>query len=100
MVKWADFAISAVRYSADRTHIDKVVVHEDLDTHVSSGAEKTRQQVVAEIKRGQTFVTIIRADEKWRKGQGVHIVGVDGEEFLRTDANKKKSDNLENLPEF
>ena len=35
-----------------------------------------------------------------RGGQGVHIIVVDGEGFIRTDANKKKGDNLENLPEF
>ena len=32
MAKWADYGISAVRYSTDETHIDKVKVHEDKDT--------------------------------------------------------------------
>ncbi len=101
MAKWADFGISAVRYSSDEAYIDKVKVHEDKDTKIGSGIEKTRKQVIAGMKLGQTYVTILKDnDGKWKKGQGVHIIVVDDEEFIRTDANKKKSDNLENLPEF
>ena len=41
------------------------------------------------------------SEEKWQKGQEIHIIKVDDdEEFIRTDQNRKKSDNLENLPEF
>ena len=29
MAKWADFAISAVRFNAAHTHIDRVKVHTD-----------------------------------------------------------------------
>jgi len=101
MAKWADFGISAVRYSTDETHIDKVKVHEDKDTTMGPGVEKTRKQVIAGMKLGQTYVTILKgSDEKWKRGQDIHIIVVDGEEFIRTDANQKKSDNLENLPEF
>ena len=101
MAKWADYGISAVRYSADETHIDKVKVHEDKDTTMGSGVEKTRKQVIAGMKLGQTYVTILKGDDgKWKRGQDIHIVVIDDEEFIRTDANKKKSDNLENLPEF
>ena len=100
MAKWADFGISAVRYSTDKTYIDKVKVHEDLDTSFSSGVEKTRQQVVAGTKFGQTYVTILRVNGKWRKGQDIKVIEVDYEQFLRTDANKTKNDNLNNLPEF
>ena len=100
MAKWADFGISAVRHSSDEAYIDKVKVHEDKDTKIGPGIEKTRKQVIAGMKLGQTYVTILKDnDGKW-KGQGVHIIVVDDEEFIRTDANKKKSDNLENLPEF
>jgi len=101
MAKWADFGISAVRYSSDEAYIDKVKVHEDKDTKIGPGIEKTRKQVIAGMKLGQTYITILKDnDGKWKKGQGVHIIVVDDEEFIRTDANKKKSDNLENLPEF
>ena len=101
MTKWADFGISAVRYSSDEAYIDKVKVHEDKDTEMGAGIEKTRKQVIAGMKLGQTYVTILKGDDgKWRRGQDVHIIEIDGEEFIRTDANKKKSDNLENLPQF
>ena len=101
MAKWADFGISAVRYSGNKTGIEQVMVHEDKDTTIGSGVEKTRNQVITGMKGGQTYVTILKGDgDKWKKGQDVHIIVVDGEEFIRTDANKRKSDNLENLPEF
>ncbi len=101
MAKWADFGISAVRFSKDREHIDKAKVHEDKDDKFGVGIEKTRKQIIAGIKLGQTYTTILKNKEgKWKQGQDVHIIKVDDEEFIRTDANKKKSDNLENLPEF
>jgi len=101
MAKWADFGISAVRYSSDEAYIDKIKVHEDKDIKIGPGIEKTRKQVIAGMKLGQTYVTILKDnDGKWKRGQGVHIIVVDGEGFIRTDANKKKGDNLENLPEF
>ena len=101
MAKWADFGISAVRYSSDEAYIDKVKVHEDKDTKMGPGIEKTRKQVIAGMKLGQTYITILKGDDaKWKRGQDIHIVVIDDEEFIRTDANKRKSDNLENLPEF
>ena len=101
MAKWADYGISAVRYSADEIHIDKVKVHEDKDTTMGPAVEKTRKQVVAGIKLGQSYVTILKGnDGKWKRGEDIHIIVIDDEEFIRTDANKKKSDNLENLPVF
>ena len=38
---------------------------------------------------------------KWRKGQDVHLVTVDGKDFLRTDLkNNVASDNFDEVPEF
>jgi hypothetical protein len=100
MVKWADFLISAIRYHADRTHIDRVRVHEDSGENVGSVQESTRSAVVANIKKGVIYMTIFKKDNNWQKGQDVRIIKVGSEEFIRTDANAKASDNLENLPEF
>ncbi len=101
MAKWADFGISAVRYNEERTHIEKVLIHEDKGETIGSGATKTRGLVVKEIKDGKTYTTILKTDKgEWRKGQDVHIIEVDNEEYLRTDANETGTDNLENLPEF
>ena len=40
------------------------------------------------MKKGCTYATVFRtAIGKWRKGQEVHLVNVEGEDFLRTDSN-------------
>jgi hypothetical protein len=53
------------------------------------------------MKKGCTYATVFRtAIGKWRKGQEVHLINVDGEDFLRTDSNKTASDNFDNVPEF
>lgn len=101
MEKWADYGISKVRYSSERTHITKVQVHEDKGDTIGMAAEWSQNQVVSAIEHGKTFVTILKgADGKWQKGQDIHIITVDGVEYIRTDQNRRASDNLENLPEF
>jgi len=101
MTKWADYAISAVRYNVRHTHIDKVRVHPDNGDSIGESTEWTRADVIAAIKRGTTFVTIFKnKDGKWEKGQPVYIIRVNGVEYIKTVDNGKEEDNLENLPEF
>lgn len=101
MTKWADYGISAVRYDNDEKHIDKVKVHKDNGDTIGLSEIWSRKEVLAKMDYNKTFVTILKADDgKWKKGQNVHIITVDGRRFLRTDANKKDKDNLENLPNF
>ena len=101
MDKWADYGISKVGYDDEQTHIVKVQVHEDKGDSIGVGEEWARSQVVSAIERGKTFVTILKSsDDKWCKGEDVHIVTVSGIKYIRTDQNCTASDNLENLPEF
>lgn len=101
MAKWADYCISRVRYNSERTHIVKVEVAEDKGDSLGTTQEWLRGQVVSALERGKTFVTIVKGnDGKWRRGQDVHIVTVNGVKYIRTDRNARASDNLENLPEF
>jgi hypothetical protein len=101
MAKWADYLISAVRYNEKKTHIEMVRVHEDLGDKVGSSTDIARGIVITSIKNGNSYVTIFKAaNGNWQRGEDVRIITVNGEEFLRTDANEKASDNLGNLPEF
>ena len=101
MEKWADYLISAVRYDSEQSQIEKVRVHEDKGDEVGSAFELSRREVIANIKSKKTYITIYKGqDNKWKKGEEVQIIVVDGTEYIRTDRNQKKSDNLENLPEF
>lgn len=82
MVKWADFLISAVRRTPDRERIDQVRFHEDLGDQVGPPGVASRTQVVADIKSGRTYCTIIRNTQgKWEKGNDVHVVAVGRDEF-------------------
>lgn len=101
MEKWADYGISAVRYDQNNQYIDKVKVHLDNGDKFGQGEAWSRKDVISKINDSKTFITIIKdSDGKWKKGQDVHVITVDGEQFLRTDVNKRKSDNLENLLTF
>lgn len=103
MAKWADYLISAVRYETSSTehHISQLRVHADRDDTMGPAETWTKNQVVVSINGGQRFKTIYKkADGKWYMGEDVRVVVIDGESFLRTDANKIKADNLGELPEF
>lgn len=102
MEKWADFLISAVRYNAEKTHIDIVKAHEDLGDNMGSAVETPRSTVVTNIKNGITYMTVFKNETtgKYDKGEDVGIVTVNNTEYIRTDANSEACDNLGELPEF
>ena len=101
MTKWADYGISAVRYNAAHTHIDRVRAHPDNGDEIGGSTDILRVGVVAAIKKGTTFMTIFgSAGGKWESGQSVYIIKVNGVEYIKTVDNGKALDNLGNLPEF
>ena len=102
-VKWAEYLISAVRYNAAGTHIDKVRCHLDNVDSIGAPADKTRVTVVGLLDGGTTFATIYKDridSSKWNYGADVRVVTIDGTKFIRTDADKTKRDNLGDLPRF
>jgi len=100
MAKWADFCISAVRYDTTESHIDKVRVHVDNGDTLSNPAEWTRAQVVSAIEGKRSVITVYDKDGKWRRGEDVRVIVVNGIKFIRTDTNYRAADNLGNLPRF
>jgi hypothetical protein len=101
MAKWADLLISAVIYNEERTHIERVRVHEDDEVNVGAPVNSSRLTVVSNIKSRYSYVTIYKTTEnKWKKGEDVRIIKVGNEEFIRTDANQTAADNLGDLPEY
>jgi hypothetical protein len=99
-MKWADYAITAVRYNQQQTHIEQLQVREVMDSYLGSPNIKTRSEVIASIKRQFTYVTALKKLDKWEKGEDVRIITVSNVEYLRTDNNSRESDNLGELPEF
>lgn len=96
MAKWADYLISHVKKdSSDR--VVSVLLHEDNGETVSRGYVKTKDEVIALLKRGKTVCTILWGYPKWNKGAEVDYVKYQNGEYLRTDRNKTAKDNLDNL---
>jgi hypothetical protein len=102
MDKWADCLVSAVRTNPDQLHIDFVECHSDFGCVVCENLILSRAELITNIKKGSTCTTVFRTPMgKWRKGQDVHLVVVDGKEFVRTDLkNNIASDNFDDVPEF
>ena len=102
MAKWADYAITAVRYDSNHTFITYCHVRADNGDALQSIPEVlSRQTVIQNIKRSTTYVTaVLDANNKWQKGAEVGVININGIDYLRTDKNRTPKDNLENLPEF
>lgn len=90
-----------MRFNDRHTHIDRVRTHPDRGDSMGASQEHDRGTIIALIKNNVTFVTIFRGDDgKWKEGQPVYIIKVNGTEFIKTVDNGKAVDNLDNLPEF
>lgn len=64
-------------------------------------SESSRREVIANIKNKKTYITIYKGhDNKWKNGEAVQIIVVDEIEYIRTDQNQTRSDNLGDIPEF
>jgi hypothetical protein len=101
MDKWADYLVSGVRTSPDSKYIDSVECHSDFGCVVCENLRLSRTDLIVNIRKGCTYATVFRtAIGKWRKGQEIHLINVNGEEFLRTDTKKDASDNFDDVPEF
>jgi len=99
--KWADYCITAVSFNTKHSHIEEVRRRVDNGDTLGTGSDVSRETVVADIKRGVTYVTVFKDDKgDWRKGQAVFIVTINGEEYIKTVEDRTTKDNLDNLPEF
>jgi hypothetical protein len=88
----ADLYITHVRYNADETHIDKVM----MGSSKESATEQTRSDVVKELDAKKSVETAPPSGS----GAQVQKVLVHTIYYIRTDANATAKDNLGNLPRF
>ena len=102
MDKWADYLVSAVKTNSDPKRIDSVECHSDFGCVVCENIILSRVDLISNIKKGLHLRNNFRtAIGKWRKGQEVHLINVEGQDFIRTDAkNKVASDNFDDVSEF
>jgi hypothetical protein len=98
--KWADYLISGVKTDSNQNLIT-VEAHSDFGCMVCETAVFSRADVIANLKKGVTFSTVFKTPMgKWRKGEDVRLVTVNGVEFLRTDNNCVAQDQFDNVPEI
>lgn len=101
MTKWADYAISDVRFNDRHTHIDRVKARADNRDTIGPATDHARADIISALKKGVTYITIFKDREnKWSKGQAVYIIKVNGTDYIKTVDNGKPVDNLDNLPEY
>jgi hypothetical protein len=99
--KWADFLVSGVKTHPNQNRIESIEVHSDFGNMISETAILLREDIIANIKKGVTYSTVFRtAMGKWRKGEDVRLVTIDGEYFLRTDTEIKPQDQFDDVPEI
>ena len=106
MAKGADYYVTAVRYdNPDEDHIEAVkrhVVSDDGTFKAGVFNDTPRSTVVSDINNNSKYMTLFEKQDSngWVLGEDIHVVNVDGEDFIRTDQNKTKKDNLGKLPQF
>ncbi len=100
--KAVDYYVSAVRYNAGNVHIDQVKVYttDTVTNNLVGPTTMTRAEVVKQIGQGKLFMTMTKGkDNKWTRGAALQIQSV-ATQYIKTVADAKTSDNLENLPAF
>jgi hypothetical protein len=101
MQKWADYLISGVKSATGSNCIQYVEVHSDFGCIVCETSVVSRADVISNIKKGTSYVTVFKTTMgKWRRGEDVRVVTVNGQEYLRTDAKPVASDNFDDVPEL
>ncbi len=91
--------------NAEDTRINEVRAMMLTDNGLSSPLGYDREDVIQSLNNNDKWHTCLLKEERdgkniWTKKAEIHIVEIDGENFIRTDRNKIKSDNLGELPEF
>lgn len=85
-------------------HIDKVKAFMYTVEGLKNPNHYKRDDIVKSIEEeNNDWYTCVFKEELsgrriWEKGAEIHTVEIDGEKYIRTDKNNKKSDNLGKLP--
>jgi hypothetical protein len=100
MTNWGDYAITAVDMSSNGDRISRVRVYEVGEDALLNGQEMIRSRAVDLVKENDVTTALKNDNGKWVVGEDVHVIVVDGTEYIRTDRNNTPADNLGNLPEL
>jgi hypothetical protein len=102
MKKWADYLISAVRYSEQQNKkmISYFKVHQDKENAIGAGFTWSRDEVISAVNEGKTFYTIRKKNNgDWEKGNTVSVIEANNGMVI-TDSNFSFQDQLSHLLEL
>ena len=100
--KWADYLISAVRYedNLNKKVISYFKIHHDNGDSVGEASTWTKEEVLAAMHKGETFITISKVNgSKWKKGKNILLANPDVL-FLNPDSQNLIYDDRLAIPEF
>ena len=100
MNKWADYVIVGIRYNDDHSRIVAVKRRPDQGEKLGGEVRVGKKDIIDGISAGHTHITAYWSNGSWSRGEDVRVIRVDGTDFIRTDRNRTKVDNLGELPEF
>ena len=91
--------------NAEDMRIDEVRAMMLMDDELSLPLGYSREDVIQSLNNNDKWYTCLFKEDRdgkniWIKKAEIHIIKVDGGNFIRTDRNEIKSDNLGELPEF
>ena len=101
----AEYWVSHKRMNAEDTRINEVRAMMLTDNGLSLPLGYDREDVIQSLNNNDKWYTCLFKEGRdgkniCTKKAEIHIVEIDGGNFIRTDRNKIKSDNLGELPEF
>jgi len=99
MTKWADYVISQASHSADN-RIENLKQHIDDGKTIGPAEIVLRATVIANIKKGKSYVTAFNGLSTMKKGDNIRVQNVDNDFFLRIDKNKVGLDYLGPISEI
>ena len=99
MAKWADYVISQADHGPNNK-TGNLKQHVDNGKNIGVAEIVPRSTVIANIKKGKSYVTAFNGLTKMKKGQSIRVHMVDNDFFLRIDKNKVGLDYLGSIPEI
>lgn len=97
----ADYYIYAVHQEDDVIKKVKTCTSYSTTTGPDIESEKTRQTVIDDIDiYSKTIFTIYKSSQSWKLGELVKTEEVEGKKYIKTKANGKKCDNLDNIEQY
>ncbi len=97
-----EYWVSHVKQKDD--HIQQVQAFVNTVEGLKNPNLFTREEIVKSIdtQDDKWFTCMLKEKVSgrrvWEKGAKIHTVEIDGKKYIRTDGNKKESDNLGELP--